>query len=261
MDQVTQQFKQLGLSDYEALIYAVLLQSSPAGATYIAKKCNLSRSSVYTTLHALTAKGLVSTTYKNNVKQFIAQDHTTLEQLLQKEKNELDGKFKMLEALKDTFTMFGRKGLNVPQVVIFEGQEGLKKVYLSMMREAPPESTLYLLRDEFVWQKDWEFIFAQDWHDRVKRLKIEKNIHTKLLVNRSPVEARSNKLYQTKKALEFRFLPKQHAVKQFAMYIIGDITSILSMEQNNLVGIKITNQHLADNFKTLFESLWGKSTR
>jgi hypothetical protein len=164
-------------------------------------------------------------------------------------------------ALKDTFATLGRKDLNVPQMVIFEGQEGLKKVYLSMMREAPPKSILYLLRDEFVWQKDWEFIFEQDWHNRVKRLKIEKDIHTKLLVNRSPIETKSKKFYQSKKALECRFLPSQHSVKQFAMYIIGDIVSILSMEKNNLVGIKITNQHLADNFTNLFQAIWQTSTR
>ena len=130
-----------------------------------------------------------------------------------------------------------------------------------MMRQAQSKSTLYLLRDEFVWQPEWKFIFEQDWHERVKRLKIEKNIHTKLLINTSRVEKQHNKSYQSKKELEYRFLPPKNPIKQFAIYIIGDIVSILSMEKNNLVGIKITNQHFADNFINLFESLWQKSKK
>ena len=261
MEQIIQQLKKLGLGDYEALIYAMLCSSSPASATFIAKKCNLSRSSVYTTLHSLIAKGLVGTTYKNDVKQFIAQDHSTLEQLLKKEKSNLDEKFKILELLHDSFQFFSKSNLNIPQVIFFEGQEGLKKIYLSMMRQAQPKATLYLLRDEFVWQPEWKFIFEQDWHERVKRLKIEKDIKTKLLINNSEIENAHTKFYKSKKELEYGFLPSKNSVKQFAIYIIGDMVSILSMEKNNLVGIKITNQHFADNFKNLFETLWQKSKK
>ncbi len=261
MEQIIQQLKKLGLGDYEALIYTTLLSSSPASATFIAKKCNLSRSSVYTTLNSLIAKGLVGTTYKNDVKQFIAQDHSTFEQLLKKEKGNLDEKFKILELLRDSFQFFSKSNLNIPQVIFFEGQEGLKKIYLSMMRQAQSEATLYLLRDEFVWQPEWKFIFEQDWHERVKRLKIEKNIKTKLLINNSKIENAHVKFYKSKKDLKYGFLPSKNSVRQFAIYIIGDIVSILSIEKNNLVGIKITNQHFADNFKNLFETLWQKSKK
>lgn len=261
MEQIIQQLKKLGLGDYEALIYATLLSSSPASATFIAKKCNLSRSSVYTTFNSLIAKGLVGTTYKNDVKQFIAQDHSTLEQLLKKEKGDLDEKFKILELLRDSFQFFSNSTLNIPQVIFFEGQEGLKKIYLSMMRQARLKATLYLLRDEFVWQPEWKFIFEQDWHGRVKRLKTEKGIKTKLLINNSKIENTHAKFYKSKKELEYESLPSKNSVKQFAIYILGDIVSVLSMEKNNLVGIKITNQHFADNFKNLFETLWQKSKK
>ncbi|MBP6912941.1 MAG: hypothetical protein KBB86_03340 [Candidatus Pacebacteria bacterium] len=254
--QTIEQLKKLGLGDHEALVYVQLLQASPANATHIAKKCNLSRSSVYTTLGFLIAKGLVGTTYKNDVKQFIAEDHSMLEQLLKKEKEVLDDKFKTLNILKESFQFFGSGNTNIPQVIFFEGQEGLKKIYLSMMRGAKPNSTLYLLRDEFVWQPEWKFIFESDWYNRIKKLKIEKNIHTKLLVNNSKIEKQQTKFYADKKSLDCHFLPPKNAIKQFAIYIIDDNVSIMSMEKNNLVGIKITNQHFADNFKKMFDSLW-----
>lgn len=251
--------KQLGLSDYEARIYTVLHSNSPAGASFIAKKCNLSRSSVYTTLNSLISQGLVSTTYKNEVKQFIAQGYPALEQLLKKEKTSVDQKFKALESMKETLKVFSQEDLNIPQVMFFEGQEGLKRIYLSMLRQAKPDSTMYILRDEFVWEDDWNFVFKKDWHDRIKRWRTEKNVKTRLLVNPSKLEKAKQKFYRGKKGLEFRILPPKNQVSQFAMYLINDMVSILSMENNNLVGILITNQHLAKNFENLFGILWNKS--
>ena len=261
MTTILSQLKQLGLGDYEAEVYFTLLSASPSSASFIAKKCNLSRSSVYTTLNMLIAKGLVGTTYKNDVKQFIAQDDASLELFLKKEKDALDEKFKSLELIQKSFSFFNQSGEHIPQVIFFEGQEGLKKIYLSMMRNARPGETLYLLRDEFVWQPEWKFIFEQDWHDRVKRLKVEKNIRTKLLINNSKIEKEHAKAYQSKKGLAVSYLSTKHSVKQFAIYLIGDVIAIMSMEKNNLIGIKITNRSMTENFKAMFEGMWKPSRK
>lgn len=259
MEQIIHLLKKIGMSDHEASVFSAILGSSPASAAFIAKKCGMSRSSVYTVLSSLISKGLVGTTYKNDIKQFVAQDQSMFEQMLQKEKRELDEKFKTLELLRDSFQKFGKADLNIPQVIFFEGQEGLKKIYLSMMRQAKPNETLYLLRDEFVWQPEWNFIFEQDWRGRIKRLKTEKNIKTKLLINNSKIEKSEKKSYDSRKGLEYRFLSKDYAIRQFAAYVLGDTVSILSMEKNNLTGIKITNQHFSDNFKNIFEMLWRQA--
>ncbi len=253
-----QSLKKLGFSEHESLIYSVLLANSPSGASFIANKCNLSRSSVYTVLNSLISKGLVSTTYKNEIKQFIAEGYPALEQRLKKEKNNVDSKFRLLENLKENIEMLTKDDLNIPQVMFFEGQEGLKRIYTSMMRQAPKDSIMFILRDEFVWQDEWSFVFSQDWHDRIKRIKTEKNIQTKLLINSSKIEKEKVNYYKQRKNLEFKYLPPKNSVKQFAFYLVGDTASIMSMENNNLIGIKITNQHLADNFMQVFKILWDK---
>lgn len=259
MQLIQDELKKIGLGDYESLIYSTLLRISPTTATVLARKCNLSRSSVYTTLSSLVTKGLVGTSYKNEVKQFIVQDLSALEQHLKKEKEQVVQKFQVLESLKNSLQLITNQKLNIPQIMFFEGQEGLKKIYLSMLIDAPKNSTLYLIRNEFVWEAHWKFIFESEWHERVKYHKIQKNISTKLLINNSKIENENHKLYQSRKKLEYKFLSEQDFVKDFAMYIIGDMVSILSMENNNLVGIKITNKNLADNFKNIFQTIWKKS--
>ncbi len=259
MNTTTHDLQQLGLRDYEAKIYTALLEHSPANATHIAKVCNLSRSSVYTVLTALGAKGLVGTTYKNNVKQFVVEDIDALEQMLLSEKRIADERLKKFSELRKQLTDKKQQEKNIPQILFFEGQGGLKKIYLSMMRKAAPNTTLLLIRDEFVWQQEWSFIFESPWHDRIKKIKTEKNITTKLLINKSPTEKKHLPLYQSKKKLLFNFLPQASPINQFALYILDDMCSILSIEQGNLAGVHITNQRIADNFKALFEGLWNDS--
>ena len=99
------------------------------------------------------------------------------------------------------------------------------------------------------------------WGSFIERWKKELNIHTKLLVNSSPIEKKKEKFYKDNQWLKTGYLPVKNKVDQFVMYIIGDVVSIMSMENNNLVGIKITNQHLAKNFKNIFDILWQKSNQ
>lgn len=256
---IEQMIEQLGFTKNESLVYATLLANSPAGASQIAKKCNLSRSSVYTALSDLQAKSLVSTTYKNEVKQFVAEGYAGLADFVKKEKELADRKFSLLENLKSQLEIISNNDLSVPQIMFFEGQEGLKKIYLSMLRQSSKDSTMYILRDEFVWQDDWSFVFDPEWHQLVKHFKTQNNVQTKMLVNDSELERSKLDYYKSRKALKYKFLSKSTTVKKFALYIMGDTVSILSMESGELVGIRMVNRHLAQNFIQIFENLWQSS--
>ena len=125
-----------------------------------------------------------------------------------------------------------------------------------MLRSAPKGSTMYVIRDEFKWEKEWSFVLSQEWKDKVRRLRAENAIATKMLINDSKEERGHLEYYRTRKHLEFRFLPKGQDVEKFVIYVLGDTVSILSMEQHNLVGIKITNRHIAKNYEQLFGAMW-----
>lgn len=255
--------EKLDLSSYEARILAALFEHSPSGASFIAKKCGLSRSTVYTALNALMARGFVSTTHKNEVKQFVATGTDAMTESLRLARRELEGKERVLEDLMTHVRALHKGDLHIPHVMFFEGVEGLKRIYLSMLREARDASTMYVLRDEFIWQEIWAFSWEDEWQDRVRRWKSEKQLLTKLLVNPSPLEIKKAAFYKKREGLEFRYLPKTKTMVAFALYILGDTVAVMSMEQGNLIGIKIVNAHLARNFEKIFEILWlqAKSPR
>lgn len=260
MRQIEREFEKLGLQKYEAMVLGVLYEHAPIGATAIAKHLELSRSSVYTTLASLTAKGLVSTTYRNEVKQFIPTGPESLTQLLQSERRALDAREHVLGDLVQHLTMANRDDLHVPQVLFFEGVEGLKRIYLSMLRDARPGAMMYVLRDEFIWGDLWAFSWEREWRERVRRWKREKDIHTRLLVNASELERGKREFYRTRFKVEFRYLAPNHGVHQFALYLLGDTAAVLSFETGNLLGLKIVNAHLAENFARMYQGLWDGAT-
>ena len=256
---MTRELQKLGLPEYEAKILATLYEQSPVGASFIARQLGLSRSSVYTALAGLTAKGLVATTYKNEVKQFVPASPDTLARLVADERKQLEAKERLIEDLKQHLAATKGGDLHVPQVMLFEGVGGLQRIYLAMLRDARPQAELLVLRSEFLWEPVWSFAWTEEWRSRIRRWKQEKDIRTKLLVNPSTIEKEKAEYYRTRFQLAFRYLPPAHAMDRFALYIIGDTAAIMSFETGNLIGIKVVNVHLAENLAKLFDGLWNIS--
>lgn len=262
MNEITkQQLINIGLNEHEADAYLVLAEHSPSSATYIAKKLQQSRSTVYTSLERLIAKGLVLTTYKNEVKQFSAEGSSAIEDLLVREKRNLDEKFEIFKTLSEQLKFLSSGGAHIPNISFFEGQDSLKRVYLGMLREANKNSVMHVMRDEFKWEKEWSFLLKEEWKAKVRRLRAEKNIATRLLVNDSKIEREQANYYRGRKHLEFRYLPKSVNLKKFVIYILGDTVSILSLEKNYPIGIKIVNRHIADNFLQMFLAIWKNAKK
>ena len=244
--------QKLGLGDHEALVYSVLLRNSPASATLLAKKCALSRSSVYTTLASLTAKGLVGTTYKNEVKQFIADGVPSLTRMLGDEERTLHERQKLLGTLEQAIVSLGQRTSNRPEVIFYEGIEGVRKIYWALLQEAPVGSLQCIVRNAPIGQPPWDFVIGKQYQER----KQEKRIVTRILFNNSRESRAEVKSLQGLYELHMRFLAGPERLEQFVQTVMGDTVALCSFENNNFVGIKITNKHIAENFYALYDTLW-----
>lgn len=246
------------LTKYETSIFALLLEHSPSGAAFLAKKLGLSRSTVYTALASLQMKGLVSTTFKNEVKQFENQGIEALKLLSEKQKNRVTQQEAAIEKIEQELVTRVPSALHVPSIQIFEGEQGVERMYWSLLREARKGDTWYIIRDDFEWMPEWQFILENRWQDEKRR----KDIRSKILIKTSQIEKEKQQFYQDLHAVEVRYLPQNHPLSRFSITVIGDISTIISLESGNITGIKIANEHIAKNQIALFMSLWavGKPT-
>ncbi len=255
-DELRNTLERLGLGGHEPAVYAALLEHSPASAAWVAKQCGLSRSSVYATIGVLVGKGLVGVTHKNEVKQFVAGGAAPLLESLRAGAREASDRVARATKLVDELARFANATAEVPQIAHFEGGNGLRRIYLAMLRSAPVGATMRILRDEFIWQPAWAFVFEDAWRARVKRYKSDHDLTTRLLVNRSAEERRHARYYASRRQLERRYLPRP--VARFGLYLVGDTAAILSLDAHNLIGVRIVNRHIAHNLETLFDALWDR---
>jgi sugar-specific transcriptional regulator TrmB len=259
MDDLQRTIEKLGFGENGALIVAALLESTPATAAALAKRTGLSRSSVYAALEPLIARGLVGTTHYGEVKHFALEGHHALMDALRRDERAAAERVKLAATLEEQFRNAGAEQPRMPRVIHFEGVEGLKRVYLSMLREVEGPATLRILRDEFIWEPAWQFVFEPQWREEMRRLKKERGVTTELLVNPSVLE--KNRLAErTHEHLSVRFLKSKYQVKQFGLYLLGDVVSTLSFEENRWVGVRITDRHLAANWGRIYEAMWDNAS-
>ena len=250
----------LGLTGHEARVLAALVEQSPSAASWVAKRTGISRSSVYTTLDALVAKGLVGTSYANEVKQFTAAGHEALMELLVREQERASARVAAGASLREHFER-NASAAPVPEIVFFEGAQGLQRVYMQMLREARGPGPMLILRDEFIWRAPWAFVHEAPWRKRVAELKARVGLETRVLVNDSATEREHADDYATRRATEVRYLPSATRFEHFACYLLGDVVSLLSFDDQALIGLRIANRTYAAGFRTLFEALWTQSGR
>ena len=70
---ITNQLKNLGLSDNEAKVYTAMLELGPATVLEISAKAGVNRPTTYVQVESLKKMGLVSTQTKGKKQLFIAQ--------------------------------------------------------------------------------------------------------------------------------------------------------------------------------------------
>ena len=139
-----------GLNRLEESLYQVLLVNSAMGATELARKANISRTSVYDVLGRLIDKGLIVEIQEMNKKLFTIQPLEKVELILKEKEEGLHEALNMIAKLKESR---GRDITEQPQLLVFRGtkalQEMMKDVFFypgeMIYSYAPPQKVFQLL--------------------------------------------------------------------------------------------------------------------
>ncbi len=85
--ELTRLLKTAGFSEKEASVYLALLSHGPAGATDIAERARINRSTTYVILDTLMKRGLVADTGKDSISMFDAGKPTQLVEYFKRASN------------------------------------------------------------------------------------------------------------------------------------------------------------------------------
>lgn len=236
--------KQYGLLENEAKVYLGLLKLIEAPAYQIAYQSQLPRTSVYRILENLKNKGLIFEFKKRNIRYFTPESPYALLESLQKRKKiiqEILPKLESLSVEQDT----------KPDISLFLGKEGVKKVYndiLTTLKQVK-EKRLLVISQPIIFKLLPRFFPA--WVERRKKL----GVFSQIIFPDTTEAHEFNNLYQNNLLGEIRFMPKKYNwLGTFNIY--HNKVTLFSLVKKELNAIIIENQTLAAMFRNFFHFNW-----
>jgi len=223
--------KNFGLSSNESKVYLASLELGLSKVSEISKKAKLLRETTYGVINSLMNKGLMSYVLKSGVKYFEAVGSTKLISIL-KEKE------RMINNISPDLDLLSKMNITKPAVELFEGKEGLKTINEHVLSS---KEVLVIASNKYI-KKILEFYFP----NFVKR-RIKLKIKVKILSDEKPLG---------KELLQYKPLPKNFNIKTVT-YLFNDEVAIISLNQQEPVGIIIKNKEIFNTQKEMFNLLWS----
>lgn len=236
----TKELIKYGFSEKEAKVYLSLLLLGTATVNSIAEKADLVRTTTYDLLKILREKGFVSSFELNKTLHFEAAHPKKLSESLNDKRKEIEEIIPKLKELK-------KETIKRPKVQLYEGREGIISVFEEMLNAKKP---LLGYSNNSAIIKIIPF-----YGPRFIKKRVKAKIPIKIISEQSSTTKEFLQDLDKKELRETRILPKLMHVK-FSQYIFGDSVAIFGSNENEPIGMIITNKEFADSQRIIFDELW-----
>lgn len=244
----------LRLSPLEKEVFGVCWQSGTMGATAIAKKAGVSRTSVYDILDSLIKAGLIVESQKNAIKIFTAQKPEIIELLIEEKQKEVAMAKNALAIFKNEY--YFKSTPAKPRLQIFEGQKEIRQMMKDMLLYR--DITAYVL-----WPVEKVIkLLGSDFYGEFQKKRAERNIQIKVIWPRSQANVKTKyDFLKNDRELkrEVRLAPKSiNFSLGYAVY--ANTVRFISSQKENY-GFLIESAEMAEMMKRQFEVIWEASKK
>ncbi len=241
----------LGLSNKEAKVYIAALRVGPAAVQQIADLANVKRVTTYVVLESLIAMGLVSQSTKGKKALYTAEPPVNLERLVQKRRRQLEHQETSLAEMLPELMGLTALPKDSPAVKLYEGEEGIRALVSTAYTSLKGDTKIVY----GVSNLDQLLAFFPAWaKGGVIQERVNLGIHSKLLY--TSTAGASLKADDMRFNRESRFFPAEKYAFKGDINIVGDHVVIISLSENQRMGISIHSAEMAASMKSFFEMAW-----
>jgi sugar-specific transcriptional regulator TrmB len=239
----------LGLTQKESRLYEILLTEGELPISTLITRTKYKRATVYKSLYALESKGLATRKTVNKKIHFRPESPLVLSQLSTRRLQEMEGAradlANILPQLISQFTM----SVERPVVTVYEGVNGLKKLYeLMLIEKSPIEallSTADIHPDLFAWLTS---VFVK------KRVSLKIPVRS-IVTNDSWGDEYVRK--NEKELRETRMISSRDFPIEVEIDVFGSKLAFISYRANRpLIGVIMDHQTIADSARSWFALAW-----
>lgn len=236
--------EQIGLSPNESAVYFAALQRGPCSILNLAKASGIKRTTVYTVVDSLKAKGLVHIEIKGFKQLYSALHPEQLESILNEKRNTLNS---ILPELSAIYNLKGGESF----IKYFEGLDAVKSVYEGLIRDVRPKEDYLIISD----QHQWYSLDPKYFEDFTRRRALL-DINIKLLLVDTTV-ARDFQKRQKQYNQTVKILPKGTALTTNMVVIPKKV--VIHQLVPPIFAMVIENKSIVQLHRELFKILWEQT--
>ncbi len=243
----------LDLNPMEKDVFIANFEVGIGPASAIAKKAGLNRVTAYEALRRLSKKGLVRIGAKRNtkIKYFEVEDVQNLENALAKRRENIETALDDLKKLAPELNSLRKGAPDRPQVLFYEGAEGIKNVLMDTLNQKPDIILSFTSGDML--ETGFDRKFLNDYWRKRTEMKIPSN-------GIIPDTAKARGIFTPEKnqreLRQLKFIPPETYPFENELDIYGDNVSIISLSPDDEYGVIIRSRSIAKGLRSIFELLW-----
>ena len=245
--ETVRQLQKLGLTKGEAKVYLALVQLGSSTVGPIASKSKAAYSKIYEILARLQGKGLVSIIIKSRTRYYQAVSPRRIEEYLKKKEAEIEEERITLKRLIPELEMLQALATERAEAEVFIGWKGMYAAEEKLIDGAKPgtEVLYFYIYDKMSNERAEQLFTALNHLYNERKLKLRG-------ISDSAYRKSSYMKKVPFKRMRYVDFPIPNNVD-----ICGDKVIIASWKMP--LGILITSQEIADNFKKTFDDIWKRA--
>jgi sugar-specific transcriptional regulator TrmB len=237
--------EKLNLARGEAQIYELLLKEGALKAIAISKRVQLGRTNTYRILDGLIDKGLITKSTDVGVTLYTPKHPLALQEYLFAQRQAIDAaQLSLTPAMEAMMAMFRLSG-RMPGVYVFSGKEELARSYDQLLKEGLPIDII-MNRARFR-------LFLGDYNKKFVAQRMRKKIHTRVL---TPEDGRVESDDRAE-LRQVRYLSSKLFAFDMDIKVTARSVVLTTLKSEHAVGVFISDQEIAKNFRSIFNLLWS----
>ena len=251
-----QLFSNLEISANEAKLYQTLAELGKAPASLLAKRLSLPRSTVYTALGSLHARGLVAVEQTQELAYYVANQPEALLRMVEEEKKAATKKIEIKEnSAKELMPflepLFKNSNFSVPKLQFFEGTANVR----SMLCDYSQEWQRSISKFDYTWWGYQDHHFVETYRDWLDQYWAAMHPEEKIMLLSNPSETER----KLKKKINRRTIKVMPGKKYFSstIWVLGDYIVTIMTRQQPHYAVQLMDPVFASNQRLLFQMLWS----
>lgn len=253
MSKETDSFKDLllkfGLEQIETDIFEYLLVKGSSSVSNLSKGLAIPRTSIYRAIEHLSVTQLVREIITSKGKAYEAGSIKELELILAQREEEL----KDLKASIRELTAISKKiqtpSIAQTKVVSYKGIEGLKQITWNSTKAVKELRIMEL--------STMSAFLDYGFSERARTEFLLNKVHVKEITNLTELPKFTDIKQFVSECWECRNVPKEMFEIKFEILIYNDVYVMYSYLENDIVGVEIYNEKLAEMQKEIFDFIWS----